>query len=298
MFILPGPLYEEEGASGSQGSLPLSDPPAKPDPVAADLAQIKTQNLTLEQQLAALKQHLATLRPPAALNVNDVRRQVNEQLWQDLQNDPAKLLTAQEAIARQALAQYDQFSRQQRFPQDKILARNSVAEDANYREVFQKFSGEVEGYISKMWPNAPEAFTSPDVWRTAADAVRGQKWKELAPRENATDPGAPGKPSPRPMATTKGKDDEPLSEAEAYTAERVFGIDQKEYGRFKHIDKEQRSQATWAGRSMLQSPMAKMFYKDMNRTVSGFPNPHYGKMRPYLTFDSQVQKPRHPRDGE
>jgi hypothetical protein len=283
--------------TSTQQQLPLEP---KTDESAAKIAKLEADiartGQTMEQRLAQMQQQLQQGRPPVATTGGDDQK-INEQLWSMLQNDPKQLLNAQQAMTHRAMQAYDAQQRQQRFPADKAAARNSVREEAGFEEVFKKYSTDIEQKISKVWPDNPAAFVSPEAWRIAAEAVRGEKWKDLMPRENETDPGAPGKPSPKPLSAGKDKD-EALSEAETYAAETVFGIDKSEYGKYKKINKEQRDQKTWSGRAMLQSPLAKMTYKDMNKTVSGFPNPHYGKMRPYMTFDSNVQKPRHPRDGE
>lgn len=284
-----GTLFDDKGKAGTAE-------PAKPagDPRVDQLLQS-------QQQLAArLEQMTANLRPAApAGNPNDVRRQVNEQLWEAMQNNPSQLLDAQRAIAAQTVQAFAQQSRTERFQTDRMLAMNSVKEEGDNGEVFKRYKPEIESYISNMWANNPEAFVNADVWRTATDAIRGRHAKDLYSATSSTmDPGAPGKPSNKPMAGTKSKDDEPLSESEVFVAENVFGIDRPTYAKHKRIDKEQRDSKTWSGRAILQSPLAKMTYKDMNRTVGGFPNPHYGKLRPFMTFDSQVQKPRHARDGE
>lgn len=284
-----GTLFDDKGKAADAGAAkPAADP--RVDAVLGRQAQLEAQ----------LAQMTANLRPAASAgNPNDVRRQVNEQLWEALQNNPSQLLDSQRAIAVQAVQAYAQQDRMGRFQTDRMLAMNSVKEEGDNGEVFKRYKPEIESYISSMWANNPEAFVNADVWRTATDAIRGRHAKDLySATSSSMDPGAPGKPSNKPMAASKSKDDEPLSEAEIFAAEQVFGIDKATYSKHKRIDKEQRDSKTYSGRAILQSPLAKMTYKDMNKMVGGFPNPHYGKMRPFMTFDSQVQKPRHARDGE
>lgn len=274
-----------------QGQLPL-DPPKGPDSaaeIAALKAEIARSGQSMDQRLAAMQQQLASARPPVDPGSGD---QVNNQMWQMLQNDPKQLLNAQQAVVRQHLAAFEQQQRLARLPQDRQIARQAVLDEPDNAELFKAHGKDIEAYIEKMWPSNPDAFTHPDVWRTAADAVRGQK--RFNPEKPAADPGAPGKPSPKPMAASKGKDDEPLNENEQHVAENVFGIDHATYAKHKRIDKEQRDPRTQNGRAMLQSPLAKMTYIDKRRSINGMPNPLYGMVRPLMTFDSVVQKPRFP----
>jgi hypothetical protein len=297
MFTLIERLYDDDpaAAGGGDPAKPVADPQAdaaaKITELESKLSQGDQRHQQLQQQLAEMRQALQ--RPSGGNGDVERKRALNERMWQTLQNDPSELLTTQEAIAWRAAQAAVAASRGQNVDRDKAFARSTVKESDP--ELFTKYGPEIEAYIATTWPNNPDALTTQSTWQVAADAIRGRHAKELYSKQTpGADPGSPGKPSPRSMAKAKDDDGEPLKEDEKVAQEEIFGISEAEYKKHKRVYREQRDRKTLLGRKMLQSPLAKEGYIDQNRTYSGFANPHFGKWRPLMTFDSEVQKPRHP----
>lgn len=291
MLRLNDRLYEE-AKDPEQGSLPLDPAPAEDvtKKLEARLAVAETASQQAAERAARLEQMLAAGRQQAPAPVQDpqaLRQQMNDAVW----NNPVDSIDQMIRIRLgQQAAQFEAAS----FENNKATA---IREGRDTDPVVWKmYEPEVAQYMKDNYP--PQAQTIASVWKHATEVIRGRHAEEVAEaKRKSRENDGPGAPSNKSMPRNPTGDDADLDPEEKFVASEVFNISEKQYKEGKKFHEAQRKGADVNGRAMLKSAWAKQTYIDPHRTVDGWPNPHYGKRRPMITFDSDLQRPRSPQNG-
>jgi len=262
-------LFAEQG----QETAPEVTEKPKPAPDKALETRVAAAEQTARDMAArfqALQQAVAQPQAPRPQDQAALQQQLTDQIWQD----PTKLLTLNDFAMQRRLAEFAQQQAAQNFPRDREMAIESARRAEPM--VFQMYEAEVADFVRQRYE--PHQ-TNPEVWKIAAKAVKGEHAQEITDAmRRAKQNGGPAAPSLRGQPAAPSKDS--LDDEEKLVAADIFGISEDRYKAGRKFYDEQRSKSDRTGRKILQSAWAKA------RVVRN------GMEVPLMTFDSDVQRPR------